>query len=448
MKHTLPCLLLLLALFAIAGCRPAPLDEEPGATAAPAQPAPTATAEPTPPPLSTPTGEARGRAAAFCPELPRPALMLFVAAGDAGQTPAGDVQLLDPFGGASCVLPVGDLLPGRVALAGGSLFFIDPGASEPDVDVIVRVGPDGVRTPLSFTAVETAEGAFISGFAVSDDGERVAWGVSDPSRSQDGVVNRLWVADVGSGEIVAMAVAPVGAGVVPEEGTPPASAPEEDASARDVDVVQSALAPIRFSADGSALFFTRQPLGVGGSWVAFAGRYDNLYTLDLTERAPEPALVFDCTIRTLFMCLGDFYAEGAEVARLAYVNEEDRAVMITTGGGQDINALGTDADYIGAPTFNRSGELFYYTAVLADVDAGPPLPEMGTLLRVAPPTADPEPLASQPRLLPPLAFLDDEHAVVNLVEGDGVWGIGIVGVDGSVQRLELPAGATFVGVAR
>ena len=35
--------------------------------------------------------------------------------------------------------------------------------------------------------------------------------------------------------------------------------------------------PVRFTADGQTLFFTWQPMGLGGGWSSFVGRYDNLY---------------------------------------------------------------------------------------------------------------------------------------------------------------------------
>lgn len=78
------------------------------------------------------------------------------------------------------------------------------------------------------------------------------------------------------------------------------------------------------------------------------------------------------------------------------------------------------------------------------------MPAMGNLMRVAPPTAPAETLVSDPSLVLPVEFLDDTRVVVNWVTEPetGLWGLALVGIDGSVELLDAPAGAIVPGVVR
>jgi hypothetical protein len=205
-----------------------------------------------------------------------------------------------------------------------------------------------------------------------------------------------------------------------------------------------AVVPVRFSADNSTLFYTLQPVGVGGSWIAFNGRYDNLYALRLRTEA-EPELIFDCAELGGLLCIGDFMELDGSVSVLAYTNGAE--VVVLNGQGDTLNSITLEHDYVGYPTFGPAGDLVFYGADLAADTGGPPMPEMGYLYRVAPPTAPHEVLAGDAGLLYPAAWLDDTHVVVNYVSGEN-WGVALVGLDGLLDVLQSEPTALFVDVLR
>ena len=148
----------LLALFVLAACggnEPSAEATLPPATAAPtaapdqpaatiAEPSPTALPNPTEPPTAEPaTAEpaATTAPAVLCPEVPRPALILFTGSG---------FELHNPLSGERCALPLPAEDVGPEFVAGGRVYFMqrDPNAA---TVVIARVGPDGVVEPLPAT---------------------------------------------------------------------------------------------------------------------------------------------------------------------------------------------------------------------------------------------------------------------------------------------------------
>jgi hypothetical protein len=70
---------------------------------------------------------------------------------------------------------------------------------------------------------------------------------------------------------------------------------------------------------------------------------------------------------------------------------------------------------------------------------------MGALHRVAPTTAPAETLASDPALLLFLHFLNATQVVVSWAGENDSRGLALVGVGGSVQVLNVPAGAILLG---
>ncbi len=407
---------LLLAQIALAACTPAaPTPGAPAPTVAvtagaPPSEQPPATAEPQPTATTEPAAPA-----AFCPEIARPALILFM--------PTDQLVLFDPAGGASCPLPVPGRFAGMVQLTPDAFFSPAPSATgSGDALVIQRYLPDGAVEELPSTRI--ASGVSYTGFTVSGDSRLIAWGLIAPEAGSSQTTTRLRVASLETGAILG--------GLEPEADDRP-----------------RAITPIRFDEAGDTLFYTVQPYGIGGSWISFNGRYDNLYAI-AADLSGEPQKIFDCADKGLFLCLGDFFVADGNVAGLAYVDREAGAVIVENDAGELLNTLPATGDYVGYPTWGPTGELVYYTATLAGTSGGPPTPAMGNLQRVAPPTAPAETVAADPALALPVGFLDDSRVVVNWVTEaeSGLWGLALAGIDGVVEPLDVPAGASVAGIAR
>jgi hypothetical protein len=350
----------------------------------------------------------------FCPLVSAPAVALFL--------PGEGYLITNPLTGASCQTALDGEVPGRFAATTSGVFYhVEHG----DDLVLKHLAYDGMASLLSFTAIPR-DGLFYPAYAVSDDGQRVAWSHgSVASTGADGrneIHSELFVANVdGSGM---------------------------DAPLLDLDTQMFAdrtLVPIRFSADNRTLFYTLQPLYGDGPWSSFTGRYDNLYALAL-DGSPlsvdQQQPLFDCADIDLFLCLGDFAEHSGELSALAYV-DANNAVIIGNGAGENLNVITLDVDYAGFPTFGPGGELVFYTA-----EFGPDItrPAAGSIYRVAPPTAAPETLASAEGLLPPQAWLDGRHVVVGYSGAAETWGTAIVGLDGTLQVLQDEPNASFIAV--
>jgi hypothetical protein len=350
----------------------------------------------------------------FCPEIPRPALILFL--------PTDQLLLVDPATGASCPLPVPGRYAGMVELTPGAFFSPAPAAGGNDALVIQRYLPDGTVEDLPYTRI--VGGASYTGFAVSGDSRLIAWGLVGPEAGTSQTITRLRIANLETGALFG------------DAAPPPDDRPR-------------GLMPIRFDAAGSTLYYALQPYGVGGSWIAFVGRYDNLYAIS-TESGAEPQKIFDCADKGLFLCLGDFFVTDGAVTAVAYVDQQAGTVFVENGAGDLLNTLQEDADYVGYPTWGPTGELVYYTATLAEMTDGPPMPAMGNLRRVAPPTAPAETVVSDPNLALPVEFLDDTRVVVNWITEPetGLWGLALAGIDGAVEMLNASSGASVAGIAR
>ena len=375
---------------------------------------PVATAAPG---ASKPDTEA-GVTAALCPEFARPAMLLFLPGDDY-------YALFDLASGESCPLAFAEAIPGMVAIAQNDYFVASrTTGAEGQATVIRRYMPDGTVEELAYTMVGTPAGAALPAelvaFTVSDDARLIAWSVLGPSGGSDLPTTSLSIADLETGDVLG--------GVAPEVGEAPL-----------------ALVPIRFSEDGSVLYHALQPVGLGGIWSSYVGRYHNLYAI-ATDGSGTPERIFDCADLGLGLCLGDFFVVDSMVTALAYVDREAGAVVIQNGAGEVLNTFKAGAEYVGYPTWGPGGELVYYAADLSDDPAASPLPEMGLLQRVAPPTAPAETLASDPALLLPVRFLNDTQVVAGWAGENDSRGLALVGVDGSAEVLDVPEGAMLLGV--
>jgi hypothetical protein len=364
---------------------PPPAETQPTAEVATAEPA-------------TPETTTESVAATLCPEVPRPALLL---------TTGTSFELHDPLGGTRCVLPIAEDI-GPEVVAGDRVYFF-----QRDVDAqtirVARIGPDGVVETLPGTQ-GTGDTYYLQQFAVAPDESRLAWSSAEP-QSADNPMALMSTMKIGDGD----AGSPV-------------------TIFGDMTVGDNRIAtPLRFTADGQTLYFTWQPMGLGGGWSAFVGRYDNLYSVPAAGGQPQK--VFDCADQQLFLCIGDFRDDGT----LAYVDGA-RAVRVVGPDGAEVAIIATVDDYTGYPTFSPSGDLVYSTAALPADETALFAPAPGTIYRVpAPYTGEPEMVASAVGLLTmALAdpFLDDQHLVVSYAEGE-VWGSAVLNTtNGTVTRLE------------
>ena len=337
-------------------------------------------------------------AAVLCPEVARPAVLL---------TTGTSFELHDPLGGTRCVLPIPEDI-GLEAIAGDSVYF-----HQRDVDaqtiMVARVGPDGVVETLPGTQ-GTGDTYNLQQFAVAPDESRLAWSSAAPESADNpmALVSTLWIGNGNAGNPVTVF-----------EG---------------MAVGENRIAtPVRFTADGQTLFFTWQPMGLGGGWSSFVGRYDNLYRVSVT--GGEPQKVFDCADQQLFLCIGDFRDDGL----LAYVDQA-RAIRVGGPGGAGAATIPTVGGYAGYPSFSPSGDLVYSTAALPADNSAVFAPAPGAIYRVtAPYTGEPQMVASAVGLLTVALtnpFLDDQHLIVSYAEGE-MWGSAVLDTtNGTITRLE------------
>jgi hypothetical protein len=381
--------------------------EQPTPTIEIVEPAPTEEPTPTAEPEPDPT-------VGLCPDFPRPAMVLFVKEG---------YTLFNPISGESCDLTLGENVIGGQMEAVGSDYYVNTSTtgSEGEATIIRRISLDGTVQELPYTMADTAHGSTLTSFIVSPDGRNIAWGVLGQSGDGGFPSSSLSITNIETGETLSS----VGSTI------------EEPRS----------LQPIRFSSDGSMLYYALQPYGIGGSWIAFVGRYDNLYAVP-TDGSADPELLFDCAETGTGLCLGDFFLYENEVIGLAYVDRAENAVIILNGEGVELNKLTAEEEYIGYPTWGPGGEFVYYTANIDNETDGPPLPEIGILHRVVPQTAPAETLYSEPGLLTPIRYLNETQIIAQWLAEDGSWGLAIISGDGTLQKFDILNGASFIDIVQ
>lgn len=315
--------------------------------------------------------------------------------------------ILEPQTGDRCqIKPIGRMEAPR--LAAGQLYYVrfDEDSNSRSV---WKTSADGSSQKLAFTS-QLAADAFILDFLVSEDGRRIAWtavtGTVDAAGDQQ-VTSDLWLADI--------------------DGRAPVQLLDEYGFNDNRRVL-----PLRFSHDGSHLYFALQPIGLGGVWTSYTGRYDSFYELALAEGEPTP--LFDCQEQALYICLGDFRIEEQ---LLAYTDVPNKRISVITWQGAVISNYTPAAEsFFGFPTFGPDGELVLYAAAVADDDL---FARPGILSLARPDTAETTSLLEQEGLMPPLIWLDSRH-ILTLHAGSGLGGMAVVATDGTVFPLVLEVG--------
>ncbi len=413
MKRPLAILLVLLAVLALAACGGAtsgiatpvapdatPLPDQPTAAATMPAETPTAgqpTAAPTEIPTSEPTATTATTPAALCPALPRPALILSTGPG---------FEAHNPLSGERCPLPLPETM-GYLQPGGDRLYFV-AFDSEASTNVVARLGPGGIIEPLEPTRA-TGDVYYLLRFAVAADGSRLAWSrmATQPDAGAMALQGSLWIGAADSGAAVTIFENQLGG-------------------------ESRIVTPLRFTADGATLYFTWEPIGLGGAWNAFNGRYDNLYRVAAAGGAP--AKVFDCADMGLFLCAGDFLDDGT----VAYI-DTNRVIHVAGPDGAELVAIPTTADYAGYPTFGPTGDLYYSEAVIPVNDPGVAVPAPGTVYRLAVPySGAPALVATADGLLPSATgrpFLDAGHLVVGYFQNE-MWGTAVLSSAGDITPLE------------
>ncbi|MGH2535952.1 MAG: hypothetical protein ACRDHL_00995 [Candidatus Promineifilaceae bacterium] len=339
----------------------------------------------------------------FCPHIRRPALITRV-----GQP----YEITDPLTRQRCdFLDLGDLA--FVQVAGDHVYYPARDALQ-NQSQIVRLGPEGRPQPLAFTRV-SGENHWLLRYHVAADESWIIWSEAQPAGPAGGLATNLWLARPDGSERRALL---------------------ENAAGDERDV----LAPLRLAADGQSLYFTWEPSGIGGSWAAFSGRYDNLYRLALS--GGEPELVFDCAPSGVTLCLGDFLpADGT----LAYTDAEG-VIHVQAAGGAALATIASQSAFAGYPTFNSQGGLIYYTAELSS-DQGPPAADPGRIHYLASPySGAPSLLAEAPGLTTPIAFLDEGHLLAHYADPGQQWGAAVVSLDGELIPVEPWPAAQVIAI--
>jgi Tol biopolymer transport system component len=343
----------------------------------------------------------------LCRQVPRPALLLI---------DRGDYFIANPTSAEACQFDFPGELSGLIQSGGEALFYHELDATT-QTAVVKRLGSDGTDASLSFT--ETGLPAQFLHFVVSPDGRQVAWSASRLDESGQ-AVSDLWLAGTdGSGLSQLL-------GGIP--GTD-----------------NRFVIPIRFSPDGQTLYYAMQPIGVGGSWVAFSGRYDSLHVLPTS--GGQPVELFRCPDGSL-LCLGDFTGE-AEALRLAYTDSAEKAIYVATAGGEVVGQFSfPEADFLGYPTFGPGGELAFYVAAIGEHADGYPIPQPGAIYLVRPPyDGEPQLVKSDDTVATLLGWLDSEHLVYNSIDPGGNWGAVVTSLSGEAM-IWGPGPTQFITILR
>lgn len=377
---------------------------QPGATETLTAAVPTLTAIPSPQPTAQALlplpGPPHPVEVSFCDAIPRPAILFQdVVEIESSQT---SYLALNPEEAFWCRLVLPNYPADDPIGVQGSLFY--PVADlEAGTMTIWQMYPDRHAEPwnVTTTAIEVPYTPYA--FAVSPDGSNVAWSTFAPDSTSARLVVTLWTAQAGDEE--------------------PRRLLQRE-TAFDDPWGDRPLYPLRFSADNQTLYFTWAPIGLGGMWTGFYGRYDNLLTLATDGSAAEGTLIFDCAGVSEFLCLGDFMPEEA----LAYtVWSDDWRIEISDWSGQSLQSITLEGvGHAGYPTFSPAGMLAYTGAQLAEQ-----YPDQTTVYLVAQPLAgNPESVYQAPGIEMLWSWLNDAFLVANSVEPDRSTQTSVIRLDG------------------
>lgn len=371
------------------------------ATQAPVPVTPEEGAEP------TDSGEDTNSPDPLCQRVPRPALLLI---------DRGDYFITNWISGDTCQFDFPGELPGLIQSGGEALYYHEMDFTSQDA-VVMRLAPDGTATGLPFT--ETGSPDQFLHFVVSPDGQRIAWSTSRAGESGE-PVSDLWLAGTdGEGQTQLLS------------GWPAAE--------------NRFVIPLRFSADGETLYISLQPIGVGGSWVSFSGRFDSLYAIPTSGE--QPVEIFQCPAGSL-LCIGDFSGDGEDL-RIAYTDSAGKTIHVLAAGSEGSNQFSfPEADYLGYPSFGPGGELAFYVATIGEHADGYPIPQSGTIYLVPPPyEGQPQPVKSDDSIATLIGWLDPEYLVYNSIDPGGNWGTVVTSLSGEAM-IWGPGPTQFITILR
>jgi hypothetical protein len=202
------------------------------------------------------------------------------------------------------------------------------------------VGASGVRA-LSF--VENADYALAVWPGASGAPARLAWGTG-PSSGGSNFNTSLVVSDVDGGHLATL---------LTEDGNTPA--PHQ-------------LVAERWSTDGQALYFSREPVGIGG-YILFGGA-SSLYRMEMASRKVTELIPFNISGGGRFICLDAFSADERRVAD--HCTEKAITVRDLTSGQattvQPPSAV-TGFGALGGARFSPDGSRLAYALAKSDPSA-------------------------------------------------------------------------------
>jgi hypothetical protein len=350
------------------------------------------------PPDEQPT-DAAVTSSALCPEIGRPALLTIDV-----EAPERLI-LIDPNSQASCDVALNQPPAGRIVTAAGQIYYPVLDAERQNLSILQFKGV-GEEIPLAFTAISTAEAGPFN-FAISGDGARVAWVQTQVDFEAEPPLyrNSLWVANMdGSNQVTLLDQA-------------------ENGELRFV-------VPVRFSMDGSQLYYTLQPdLGDFG----LSGRLDNLYSVPVA--GGEAQLIYSCPSEENLMCIGGFSLDGAFLTVLQPT--EDALQIIDQSGGL-INMVPLPAtDYVERTAFGPNGDVAFVSATLLETGEDQrPRPNPGYLTYLARPyTGQAETLLSDNSVGTLWGWLDESRLIFGQLDQAGQPTTALLSLDGQVTAL-------------
>jgi hypothetical protein len=334
----------------------------------------------------------------LCPDVGRPALLAVKYDNPSILT------LIDPVASITCDIFLNQPPVGRIATSAGSIYFpvFDLQAKQ---TTVWQLDPGGNQTPLEFTSLPAEEPGPYD-FIVSEDGSKIAWVQTLVALESAPPIyrNELWVADTDGKNQVTI-----------------------------LDQVENSelrfVVPVRFSPDGSELYYALQP-DIGGP--VFSGRYDTLYRV--VSSGGEAQEIFGCAEDNL-VCIGGLSIDGTT---MTVFQPLEGLVQVLRADGTLISSLALPAtDYIERTSFGPSGDFAFITAALSQRDEdAPPLPSPGYISLDAPPyTDEPRLLQSDNRIGTLQGWLGDRHLAFGTIDQEGYAGTSVVSADGQVTEV-------------